>query len=154
MTITTYVHHGANKEKLARWTPNASKDVHGVNCVGTQIKHGKECNTIMLGDVVNWIISTNSRWKRQLGCPKLQCMRSIKMGVLEWMIVVCMDAMSLYNITYQLRCTYTRMGIVNSNWQLTTINKAIVKAKLRELPIVFTKKNPYCPSVLALGPYV
>ncbi len=33
-----------------------SKDVLGVNCVGTQVKHGKECNTIILGDVINWII--------------------------------------------------------------------------------------------------
>jgi len=150
MTITTCVHHGANKEKLAKWTPNASKDVQGVNCVGTQIKHGKECNTIMLGDVINCDAPTNSRWKRQLGCPR----RSIKMGVLKWIIVVCMDAMPFYNITYQLRCTYTRMGNVNSNWQLTTTNKATVKAKLRELPIVFTKTNPYYQSVLALGPYV
>ncbi len=28
-----------------------------MNCVGTQVKHGKKCNTIMLGDVINWIIS-------------------------------------------------------------------------------------------------
>jgi hypothetical protein len=70
------------------------------------------------------------------------------------MIVVCMDTMPFYNITYQLRYTYTRMGTVNSNWQLTTTNKATMKAKLRELPIDFTKKNPYYPGVLAVGPYV